>query len=233
MTLLHLSYFKPELCLSTAEYACPVWERSAHAGKVDSALNDTCRRITGCLKPTALNKMYILAGMAPPSIRREVSSQSERQKCNLDKRHPMYGLTAAPSRLKSGKSFLRTVPPLDKHTTHQLKTQNFRQNYTDNIPDQHKLQNFPVQESLPPGYKLQWNKCRCLNRLRLGVGKTKSLLLKWGYLSSGIDTTCQRGKENQTMNHLLTCEKTGTTRTMDDLLQCNSNAKKIATTWCN
>ena len=125
---------------------------------------------------------YSLAGVAPPSICREVSSQSERQKCNLDQRHPIYGLTAAPSSLKSRKSFLRTVPPLDKHTTHQLKTQNLWQNYTDNIPDQHKLQNFPVQESLPSGYKLQWNKWCCLNRLRSGVGKTKSLLLKWGYL---------------------------------------------------
>ena len=105
----------------------------------------------------------------------------------MDQRHPMYGLTAAPSRLKSGKSFLRTVPPLDKHTTHQLKTQNLWQNYTDNIPDQHKLQNFPVQEALPPGHKLQWNKWRCLNRLRSGVGKTKSLLLKWGYLPPGTD----------------------------------------------
>ena len=122
----------------------------------------------------------------PPSIRREVSSQSERQKCNLDQRHPMYGLTAAPSTLKSRKSFLRTVPPLDKHTTHQLKTQNLWQNYTDNIPDQHKLQNFPVQESLPQGYKLQWNKWRCLNCLRSGVGKTRSLLLKWGYLPPAL-----------------------------------------------
>ena len=54
------------LCFSTAEYACPVWERSAHAGKIDSALNDTCRRITGCLKPTPLNKVDSLAGITPP-----------------------------------------------------------------------------------------------------------------------------------------------------------------------
>ena len=140
------------LCFFTAKYACPVWERSAHAAKIDSALNDTCRRIRGCLKPTSLDKVYGLAGIAPPpppSIRHEVSSKSEQHKCNLDQRHPMYGLTAAPSRLKSRKSFLRTVPPLDKHATHQLKTQNLWQNYTDNIPDQHKLENFPVQESLP------------------------------------------------------------------------------------
>ena len=120
----------------------------------------------------------------PPSIRREVYSQSEQQKCDLDQRHPMCGLTAAPSRLRSKKSFLRAVSPLDKHTTHQLKTHNLSKNYTDNILDQYKLQNFPVQESLPPlpGYKLQWNKWRCLNRLRSGAGKTKSLPPKWGYL---------------------------------------------------
>ena len=28
------------LCFSTAEYTCPVWERSAHAAKIDSSLND-------------------------------------------------------------------------------------------------------------------------------------------------------------------------------------------------
>ena len=56
------------LCFSTAEHACPVWERSAHAAKIDSALNDTCRRITGCLKPTPLNKVYSLAGIAPPAF---------------------------------------------------------------------------------------------------------------------------------------------------------------------
>ena len=39
------------------------------------------------------------------------------------------------------------------------------------------------------------------------VGKTKSLLQKWGYLPSGTDTTCQCGKENQTMSHLLTSKK--------------------------
>ena len=38
------------LCYSTAEYACPVWEISAHTNKVDPVLNDACRAITGCLQ---------------------------------------------------------------------------------------------------------------------------------------------------------------------------------------
>ena len=53
------------LCFSTAGYVCPVWERSAHAAKIDSALNNTCRRITECFKPTPLNKVYSLVGIAP------------------------------------------------------------------------------------------------------------------------------------------------------------------------
>ena len=53
------------LCYSTAEYACPVWERSAHAHKVDPVLNDACRAITGCLQPTNVENLYLLAGIAP------------------------------------------------------------------------------------------------------------------------------------------------------------------------
>ena len=156
-------------------------------------------------------------------------------KMRFDQQHPMNELTAAPSRLKSRKSFfLRIVPPFEKDTMRQLKTHNVWQNYSDNIPDQHKLQNIPVQESLPPpGYKLQRNKWRCPNHLKSGVGKTKTLLLKWGCLPLGTGTTCHCGKENQTMNHLLTCEKPRTTCTMDDLLQRSSNARKITTARCN
>ena len=58
------------LCYSTAEYACPVWERSAHAHKVDPVLNDACRAITGCLQPTNVKNLYLLAGIAPHAVRR-------------------------------------------------------------------------------------------------------------------------------------------------------------------
>ncbi|KAJ3608173.1 hypothetical protein NHX12_025223 [Muraenolepis orangiensis] len=45
----------PQTLKSTALalcYACPVWERAAHAKKLDPALNASCRLITGCLKST-------------------------------------------------------------------------------------------------------------------------------------------------------------------------------------
>ena len=66
------------LCYSAAEYACPVWERSAHANKLDATLNETCRMITGCLKPTNTNSLPLIAGIAPSDTRRAVTSRTER-----------------------------------------------------------------------------------------------------------------------------------------------------------
>ena len=99
------------LCYSAAEYACPVWSRSAYAHRLDPALNDSCRIITECLKSTNTNCLYLLAGIAPPDIRREEASR--RQKARHDPSHMLYGSEAANQRLKSRKSFLHTIPPLN------------------------------------------------------------------------------------------------------------------------
>ena len=70
----------PALCYSAADYACPVWERSTHAKKVDTALNACCRQITGCLRPTPADYyLYIVTGIAPPDIRRQVASMRSRK----------------------------------------------------------------------------------------------------------------------------------------------------------
>ncbi|KAJ3582991.1 hypothetical protein NHX12_000017, partial [Muraenolepis orangiensis] len=59
------------LCYSAAEYACPVWERAAHAKKLDPALNASCRLITGCLKSTPTDRLSVpgvpRTGLSRPS----------------------------------------------------------------------------------------------------------------------------------------------------------------------
>ena len=97
------------LCYSTAEYACPVWERSAHAHKVDPVLNDACRAITGCLLPTNVENLYLLAGIAPPAVRRSVTAQREREKQVNDNRHPLHGHNLPRKRLKSRNSFMHAT----------------------------------------------------------------------------------------------------------------------------
>ena len=68
-TALTLSY-------SVAEYAAPVWARSAHAYKLDTELNSACRAIMGCRKPTNVEQLYLLSGISPPSITRVVCARA-------------------------------------------------------------------------------------------------------------------------------------------------------------
>ena len=96
------------LCYSAAEYACPVWERSTHAKKLDSTLNETCRMITGCLKPTNTNILPVLAGIAPSDIRRAVASRTERIRQTTDQRHPLNEQLGVVPCLKSRKTDRQT-----------------------------------------------------------------------------------------------------------------------------
>ena len=101
------------LCYSAAEYACPVSERSTHAKKLDATLNETCRMITGCLKPTNTNSLPVLAGIAQPDIRRAVASHTERTRQATDERHPLNGHIGVVPRHKSRKSFMTCTKPIN------------------------------------------------------------------------------------------------------------------------
>ena len=100
------------LSYSAAEYACPVWERSAHAKHLDPVLNESCRLIIGCLKPINVDNLHLLASVAPPEIRREAAIKLERSSQTYDSLHMLFNHQPAPSRLKSRRSFLHCVEPL-------------------------------------------------------------------------------------------------------------------------
>ena len=108
------AYLCLALSYSAAEYACPVWEQSAHAKRLDPVLNKNCRLITGCLRPTNVDNLHLLAGVAPPEIRREAASKLERSRQAYKPRHMLFNHQPAPSRLKSRSSFLHCVEPLKK-----------------------------------------------------------------------------------------------------------------------
>ncbi|KAI5734992.1 hypothetical protein M8J77_012906 [Diaphorina citri] len=160
------------LSVSAAEYAAPVWERSAHAKLVDIAINDTARIISGCLKPTPVDKIYPLLGIAPPEIRRKVGSEIERKKQTEDSCHPLFGQNPAPARLKSRNSFLHKIEPLETDP----ETRRLALWY------EHVLQ--PIlepKEELSPGAELPYTIWKSLNRLRVGVSRCKQNLARWGF----------------------------------------------------
>ena len=213
------------LCYSTAEYASPVWERSAHAKKMDPALNATCRLVTGCLRATPVEHLYTLAGIAPPDVRRKVASMKERKRQTTDKRHPMFGQVHPTSRLKSRESFINSVTPLEAPAGSERV--NIWKERLSHHPSTMKV---PVSEDLPSGANSGWTEWKTLNRLRSGVGRCKVNLNKWGYRTSG-DTTCDCGTDQQTMDHLLCCPLLEQKCTSDDLASYNENAKKCVQLW--
>ena len=214
------------LCYSSAEYACPVWERSVHADKVDPALNATCRLITGCLRPTPTNSLYILSGIAPPGIRREAASSKERHRQSTDERHPLYGHEPTRSRLRSRKSFVSTVDPSAKveHTRMAL--------WKERMPDLPRKVSMSMNasEDLPPGADSKYAEWKCLNRLRTGTGRCKETLKKWGYRSNN-DVKCDCGAKTQTMAHLLRCPLLEQKCKAKDLAEYNDVAKKCVQHW--
>ena len=213
------------LCYSSAEYASPVWERSSHAKKLDSALNASCRLITGCLRATPTETLYTLASIAPPDVRRTVASMQERQRQTTDERHPMFGHVPAESRLKSRTSFVTHVTPLiPSATSERIKIWEKR------LAKNPVKTTVPASEDLPPGADSSWAVWKCLNRLRAGVGRCKANLNKWGYREDA-DITCDCGTAPQTMEHLLCCPQLEHTCTPKDLASFNENGKECVQFW--
>ena len=100
------------LYYSAAEYTCAVWARSTHANMLNSALHDCYSMITGCLKPTNIDSLHLLAGLAPRDIRRTVACRTERSRQVADTKHQLHSYISAMSRLKSRKGFLSFTKPL-------------------------------------------------------------------------------------------------------------------------
>ena len=173
------------LCYSAAEYACPVWERSTHAKKLDAILNETCRMITGCLKPTNTNSLPILAGIAPSDIRRAVASRTERTRQATDERHPLNGDLGVVPRLKSRKSFMICT----KHINITAKAARLEL-WRDRLEplDTRVHLDISADEHLAAGAENPWTTWKALNRLRTQVGRSRVNMLKWGF--SNEPETC-------------------------------------------
>ena len=102
------------LSYSADEHACPVWDRSPHTSKLDPEMNDACRSITGCLRPTNVEELYLLAGNAPPDIRRYVCARVEKKKQETNATHSLNGQVSVERRLKR-ECFLGSVRPAYFH----------------------------------------------------------------------------------------------------------------------
>ena len=155
------------LCYSAAEYACPVWERSTHAKKLDGTLNETCRMITCCLKPTHANNLLALAVIAPSDIRRAVASRTERTRQTTDQRHPHNGHLGVVLRLKPRKCIIKSTESINT-TVKAARLELWGERLEPLDANVHL--NISADEHLPAGAENPWTTWKALNRLRTQVG---------------------------------------------------------------
>ena len=212
------------LCYSAAEYAAPVWERSAYAHLLNPELNQACRAITGCLRPTNVENLYLLAGIAPPEIRRSVCARVERTKQVERETHSLFGHTPARRRLKSRRSFLTSVQPV--HFPAKVVRVN---EWKRRLEEKAHAGLVNLYEDLATGHDSPWLNWRCLNRLRTGYTCSKEQRKKWGYFNG--DTTCECGLATENTSHMLQCTLLAHPCTLDDLLEFNDTAQACIERW--
>ena len=183
------------LCYSTAEYAAPVWERSAYVHLLNLELNQVCLAIIGCLKPTNVENLYLLTGIATPEIRRSVCARVERTRQVERETHSLFGHTPAGSRLKSRRSFLTSVQPV--HFPAKVVRVNEWKRRLE-VKAYEGLVN--LYEDLATGHDSPWLNWRCLNRLKLDtyVAKNKGR-------SGDISTEIQHVNAGWQQRARLTC----------------------------
>ena len=179
--------------------------------------------------------VHLLAGIAPPHTRRTVACRMERTRRTTDARHQLFHHQPADSRLKSRKSFMRTVTPLDSSassssSSSSSRLQLWKDSLTD-VPSSVKM-GLDVAESLPAGSGEDWLCWRAISRRRTEVGRAKTMMRRWGYLDDAQSVDCDCG-EPQTMAHLLSCRLLDEACTADDLATVTERAKSCARKWDN
>ena len=146
-----------------------------------------------------------------------------------DTRHQLFHHRPAASRLKSRKSFMCTVTPLDLSAS-SSRLWLWKDSLTD-VPASVNM-GVEVAESLPAGSGEDWLCWRSLNRLRTGVGRAKTVMRRWDYLddAQSVDYDCG---EPQTMARLLSCRLLDEACTADNLATVTEPAKACARKWEN
>ena len=183
-----------------------------------------CRAVTGCLKPTNVEDMYLLAEIAPPDIRRDVCARVEKTKQETNEAHSLYGQNPAERRLKSRNCFLRSVNPADfppkviRCSAWLRRLQVIPHRATVNL-----------DESLTKGFDRPWTTWRFLNRLRTGFTYSKEQRQRWRYYEG--DMTCECGLAAENTAHMMQCTLLAHPCSLDDLNKFNNTAKKCVERW--
>ena len=107
------------LCYSAAEYCSLAWSQSHHCYKVDVALNEYLRLVSGYIKPTPTDTLPVLRGIEPADIRKDKNILEFRNRVLSEERQILNNLITHPltnNRLRSRVLLLKRMPSLASNT---------------------------------------------------------------------------------------------------------------------
>ena len=171
-----------------------------------------------------LEDLYLLAGIAPPDIRRDVCARVEKIKQETNEAHSLYGQNPAERRLESRNCFLRSVKPAD--FPHKVIRCSAWLRRLQAIPYRATVN---IDKSLAKGFDRPWTTWRCLNRLRTGFTCSKEQRQRWRYYEG--DTTCECGLATENTAHMMQSTLLEQPCSLDDLNKFNDTAKKCVERW--
>lgn len=194
------------LVFSSAEYCAPVWCRSSHTNKLDTALNNALRTVSGCLRATPVNQLPILAGIAPPTLRREAAVLALSRKALNNEDHLLHQIatkTPQHARLKSRRPFAEHANQLLRSTPADVSkrlwlTRRWTEEWQ--AADHSRLHRFVDEPDELLGEDLPRRQWTTLNRLRTGVGRFAASMKGWGLRDSAA---CDCGHPEQTVDHII------------------------------
>ena len=175
--------------------------------KVDVAINSSLRTISGCLKPTPVFQLPVLAGIAPAGLRRKAATLALARKAVKHDWHILHDTTkneVPPCRLKSRKPYnkkaqeMLSVIPEDRSKDAWISA-TWKQELEASGPTRvHR--HVPDPGEGVNGEELSRKHWTTLNRLRTGVGRYKASMKKWGLADSAA---CECGEPEQTADHII------------------------------
>ena len=169
------------LCYSVTEYCGHVWLRSSHVGLVDCQLNNAMRLISGCVWPTQIPWLPVLANIAPPALCRR--SATDKLLCNIEA-HPNWPLYAYVFDHPQKRLVARR--PIWADTTLVDQSVQWEEDWLSAaVGNSHLVCEPTIQQ---PGFDLPCHSWTLLNCFCTGQGPCRANMHKWGLVSSPVPT---------------------------------------------
>ena len=193
------------LAFAPAEYCSPVWCRSAHRHRLDAALNNGLRLVSGCIRSTPTFMLPVVSGIMPPDIRRNKQCLALSRRAEADDQHALHNIVTASTPVRKR---LQSRHPFSEHAkqltsdAHEKTNRAWAEGTWGTRWDitRCRLKTFiHTPSNKPIGHDLARQSLVRLNRIRTGYGRFKSNMNRMGLSPSA---SCECGVTDQTAQHI-------------------------------